>query len=194
MTTDAWRPSRSARRKKKKTQTDREADSPPTLSRCPPPVLQRVVWHMLVAHERPCEGQGWESWEVWVLVGGVGGGSGRQRQQAAKRRKEGRKEAGETLNTASQLEVSIKFQCLTESVSSPRRHYWRWEPISSREKGSFAFGGFAAAMHRRLVRIKRQQNWTERLKVAATHQRLEAPAVAISMPSLPEILPVPVCD
>ena len=28
----------------------------------PPRVLQRVVWHMLVAHERSSEGQGWESW------------------------------------------------------------------------------------------------------------------------------------
>lgn len=34
----------------------------PSINLSPPPrFLQRVVWHMLVAHERPSEGQGWES-------------------------------------------------------------------------------------------------------------------------------------
>lgn len=55
------------------------------------------------------------------LLGGLGGVW--QTAAAGCEKEEGRKEAGETLNTASQLEVSIKFQCLTESVSSPRRHY-----------------------------------------------------------------------
>ena len=48
-----------------------------------PRFLRRVVWHMLVAHERPSEGQGWESWKrqragdgrLWQACGDGGWGT-----------------------------------------------------------------------------------------------------------------------
>lgn len=51
----------------------------------------------------------------------------------------------ETLNTASQLEVSIKFQCLRELVSSAAQPLLAPRANQREEKGLFASGGDASS-------------------------------------------------
>lgn len=185
MTTGAWRPSRSAQRKKEN--TDRQggrfsAHSLPVSPAGPPKSCLTYA------------GCTWAA--MWGAVLGILGSlssCGGVWQTAAAGCEKGGGGRWETLNAASQLEVSIKFQCWTETrlfAASPSL------TLRANQRGENGSVALANSQRRCIVGLsglngsKIEQNDSKLHDAASSWETLPSHF----MLSLPKILPVPVCD